>query len=209
MTIPTTPTTPAGWYPDPAGTPRSRWWDGAQWTENYHDPLGAAQIGGGTLTAPEGTVTATPWYWALLGLLGANVLLQLSALLPTNLNSTIDNALSDPTSIVPTYTPYETITAVLTFVLIAAMIVSAFFDHKTLKSRGVPKPFHWAWSFFGILALAYPIYLIGRAAIVARRTGSSISPIWIPIGYCALIVVISIVAGIIGFSAGYNQVGFS
>ena len=23
----------AGWYPDPAGGPLSRWWDGAQWTE--------------------------------------------------------------------------------------------------------------------------------------------------------------------------------
>jgi hypothetical protein len=23
----------AGWYPDPAGGPSSRWWDGQQWTE--------------------------------------------------------------------------------------------------------------------------------------------------------------------------------
>jgi len=209
MTIPTTPTTPAGWYPDPSGTPRSRWWDGVQWTENYHDPLGAAQISGGTLTAPEDTDTYTPGYWALLALLGANVLLQFSALLPDNLNSTIDNALSDSTSIVPTYTPFEAISAVLSFLLIAGMIVSAFLDYRALKNRGVPKPFHWAWSFFGIVAIAYPIYLIGRAAIVARRTGTSIAPIWIPIGYCGLVILISIVAGVIGFSAGYDQVGFS
>ena len=26
---------PAGWYPQPDG--RQRWWDGAQWTEHYHD----------------------------------------------------------------------------------------------------------------------------------------------------------------------------
>jgi hypothetical protein len=25
--------TVAGWYPDPAGAPSSRWWDGRQWTE--------------------------------------------------------------------------------------------------------------------------------------------------------------------------------
>jgi len=40
MSNPTTPATPAGWYPDPAGTPRSRWWDGTQWTDNFADPSG-------------------------------------------------------------------------------------------------------------------------------------------------------------------------
>ena len=29
-------TTKAGWYDD--GTGRQRWWDGAQWTEQYQDP---------------------------------------------------------------------------------------------------------------------------------------------------------------------------
>ena len=24
-----------GWYPDPDGTPRLRWWNGSDWTENY------------------------------------------------------------------------------------------------------------------------------------------------------------------------------
>ncbi|MGY0019946.1 phospholipid scramblase-related protein [Streptomyces sp. YJ-C3] len=29
--------TPAGWYPDPQGTPQTlRWWDGSQWTEHTH-----------------------------------------------------------------------------------------------------------------------------------------------------------------------------
>jgi Protein of unknown function (DUF2510) len=26
---------PAGWYPDPRGGTRLRWWDGSDWTENY------------------------------------------------------------------------------------------------------------------------------------------------------------------------------
>lgn len=26
-----------GWYADPSGAPRLRWWDGADWTEYYHD----------------------------------------------------------------------------------------------------------------------------------------------------------------------------
>lgn len=33
----THPSTPAGWYADPQGTPNQlRWWDGAQWTEHTH-----------------------------------------------------------------------------------------------------------------------------------------------------------------------------
>ncbi|WP_160150699.1 DUF2510 domain-containing protein [Nonomuraea solani] len=28
--------TPAGWYPDPYGEPRLRWWDGNQWTDATH-----------------------------------------------------------------------------------------------------------------------------------------------------------------------------
>ncbi|MEW9551304.1 DUF2510 domain-containing protein [Nonomuraea sp. NPDC050783] len=28
--------TPAGWYPDPYGEPKLRWWDGSQWTDATH-----------------------------------------------------------------------------------------------------------------------------------------------------------------------------
>lgn len=36
-------TTGPGWYPDPAGAPIERWWDGARWTP-YTQPLGYAQF---------------------------------------------------------------------------------------------------------------------------------------------------------------------
>ena len=38
MSNSSTPSAAAGWYPDPAGSARSRWWDGTQWTEHYYDP---------------------------------------------------------------------------------------------------------------------------------------------------------------------------
>lgn len=36
---------PAGWYPDPLGTPQVRWWDSDSWTEhtrNSHEPMPAS-----------------------------------------------------------------------------------------------------------------------------------------------------------------------
>jgi uncharacterized protein YxjI len=32
------PTPPPGWYPDPAGGPGTRWWDGQGWTEHVQQP---------------------------------------------------------------------------------------------------------------------------------------------------------------------------
>ncbi|RBY77920.1 scramblase [Blastococcus sp. TF02-09] len=41
----TQPPPPAGWYPDPAGTPGARWWDGGAWTEHVQQPAPLAASG--------------------------------------------------------------------------------------------------------------------------------------------------------------------
>ncbi|CAM3842442.1 DUF2510 domain-containing protein [Tsukamurella ocularis] len=39
------PVAPAGWYPDPEGAARMRWWNGAKWTRRFAEP--------GASTAPS------------------------------------------------------------------------------------------------------------------------------------------------------------
>ena len=55
MSDPQNPVIPAGWHPDPAGTPRYRWWDGHQWAEHYAEPQEPAAV-----QAPAATAIQAP-----------------------------------------------------------------------------------------------------------------------------------------------------
>ncbi len=53
--MPETPAAQPGWYSDPAGTGRLRWYDGAAWTEHYQDvPSPAPTLDPGTQLPPSG-----------------------------------------------------------------------------------------------------------------------------------------------------------
>ena len=64
MSNSSTPSVAAGWYPDPAGSARSRWWDGTQWTEHYYDPATGVPVA--QLKAPEGTKVYNLWIWLVV-----------------------------------------------------------------------------------------------------------------------------------------------
>lgn len=175
MTDPTSPSAiPEGWYPISAGSSELRWWDGTQWTEHKHS-LGSYY--GQPLRAPEGTSSSTVWIWifALLPLL------QLAELpFITALYSRIFAAgLSDPTAIVRAeFAPDSGYVALVGvgFLQYGIYVVLAVLDYRALSARGVPQPFHWAWTF-----LAGIVYIIGRTVVVRRRTGAGLAPLWLNI----------------------------
>jgi hypothetical protein len=63
------------------------------------------------------------------------------------------------------------------WLLTAVGIVFAWLDYRELRRRGVERPFHWAWSFLGI------VYTIGRSIVVRGvAAGRGLAPLWVAIG---------------------------
>ena len=179
------PTTPAGWYPDPAGSPRNRWWDGTQWTESFLDPLQAAQLTTTELKAPEGTSAYNPFILSMIALVVVSFVSTFLILNPTTFNEIIENSLAENGKT----STAELISNVLGFVLYAAWVILAALDYRALVNAGVPKPFHWAWTFL----VAPSLYFIGRGVITRRRTGKGIATMWIAIAYTGISFIIGIV----------------
>ncbi len=169
---PATPSIPPGWYPDPSNAAQQRWWDGTQWSEQVSAPyMAAAQQ-----KAPDGTNVQTPWIWL-------NVLLPLLGLVPLffiDTQSIIRTAMANPTD--PSaameaqfafmFQPAILAAYAISFLVMALTILFAFLDWRELKRRGVPAPFHWAFSFLALAGFGI-VYPIGRSVVVKRRTGVS------------------------------------
>jgi len=205
---------PAGYYPDPAGSPQQRWWNGSSWGElqpatpnplatayspsqpYIAQPYGALQPYNASqsyyattaLQAPEGTnpTTTQAWIIALWPLLG---LVSVGITFGLGLYST--ESLLNPSTV--GVTTADLVTSGFSFLTWLAFIGLAYSDYRELLRRGVPKPFHWA---YGIIP--FPIvYVIGRSVVVHRRTRTGLTPLWVWIGATVISYVISFVIGIV------------
>jgi hypothetical protein len=192
-----TPVTPPGWYADPAGSPLQRWWDGNAWTDHVHDPATAAPGFAGTNpTAPVGTSPFTTWIWVfaftpLLSLIDLFFPQDTSYFSYSSTSGTTAQDFRD--MFASTFTPEYAMQLAISFLFYAITVLIAFLDWRELKSRGVEKPFHWAFAFIPWQLT----YAIGRAVVAARRTGSGWSPMVVYIAAGVLSFVVSFAYGIV------------
>lgn len=193
-----------GWYQDPYGGHRLRWWDGAQWSQH----VSVAQAGYSTPARrplPDATPVYTPWIWlvAVLPLLNGIVLFTYRPF------AGYSRMLSDPTQpVIPDPVallggPLFVIGTMVTWLALALTVVFAWLDHRELTRRGVERPFHWAWTF-----LAPIVYAIGRSVVVRKVAGGrGAAPIAVSIIVLALTIVASIAFVLIAFGSMMQSIG--
>lgn len=187
MSEQSTPAVAPGWYPDQSAPGVQRWWDGIRWTDHVQHEQSVYQPFAPE-RAPEGTKTGTVWIW-LVALLP---LVSLASIFTIDFDGYFRTLMQNPTS--PTasfaiFTPAYLIGVVLSWASVALTIVFAFLDWRELKRRGVPQPFHWAWSFL-VFASAGVVYPIGRSVVVKRRTGGGMAPMWVAIAVLAVTIIV-------------------
>ena len=191
MTVPPNASSPGpGWYPDPAGSGRLQWWNGAAWTGQFSTPQFQATPPQ-PLVAPRRRISdRTPVYnayiWTMVALplvslivfMFWNPVLRLLTVGPRQVQTL------DPASIFTA--PYFLLVAI-SFVIYGVSALLAYLDWDRLRKDGVVRPFHWAWVF-----LSLPLYVIGRSVIVhevAPRRG--LAPVWAMIGVIVLSAVLT------------------
>ncbi|MEE2569977.1 DUF2510 domain-containing protein [Pseudarthrobacter sp. J64] len=200
---------PPGWYNDPAGSSRQRWWNGTAWTDQLSDPgpYGGSTPGysaGHPAGYPAGYPMAgyqperprisdqTPVYNPLIWVITLLPLVTVALLLVWNPDFStlyVDpsgdyNPTMDPGAI---FTPAYLLLVGSSFPLYGATVVLAYFDSERLKKDGVVRPFHWAWSFLGTA-----VYVIGRSVIVRKvAPGRGLVPVWVLIGVIVLSIIVS------------------
>jgi hypothetical protein len=140
------------------------------------------------------------WFWLLA--VGAPVLALLD-LIPASIyvNQLIGGDWTDPAALTAnTFSPAYLIVALSGWFIYAVCIVFALLDWRELKAHGVPRPFHWAWSFFVILVGWPAVYMIGRAVVAKRRTGGGLAPLWVFIGLEVVTFIVTVVVVVVAIA---------
>lgn len=187
---------PAGWYPDPSDPARQRWWDGAQWT--VHGQVARPAYPAAPAYAAPAKVRAdtnTVWIWLAVA---ASVVPFLTLFLID-----WDGYLDGMTSMASGYAGtgelvrwqlHTIAVSSIAWIAIAAFILFSWLDWRELRKRGIPAPFHWAWSFFALLSAGIAVYMIGRAVVLNRRTErGGWPPLWVWIGLTVIGYIVTIV----------------
>jgi hypothetical protein len=164
-----------------------------------------------------GTSALTPWVWIIIGLPLLPVLIFMfvdfahlievyvrfvaetrTGYAPApGVESGLDNA---TTNLIGTIVLID----LLGFVIYGINVLFAFFDHRALARRGVVRPFHWAWGFFGGL-----VYVIGRVVVTWRRGAAlSLWPLWALIAVFVLswiLMIVKIMLTLNGINVYYDS----
>lgn len=172
---------PPGWYADPMGSPRQRWWDGSRWTDDLHDPT--LEVYG--VAAPAVLGANTPVYNPLIWTIALLPLLTLMASSAIDLTAEVRMTLEE--TAVPA-SPEQVRSNLISLGVYAGSVVLAYFDRRRLMQLGIAKPFHFAWSFLWV-----GVYVFGRSVVVRRAVGRGMTPayVWLAIFVLSLIVVVS------------------
>ena len=261
-----TPSTPAGWYADPAGSDRLRWWDGTRWTDHLTDvPAAASPAASSAATSsstdagrdPEQAAPATahvppvsspvspqaaqqpysqqpysqqpysqagyaqpayaaptpppqapagtsPFTWAVW-ILAALPVISILLALAVDYRAALEMGARGPR---PDVAVASALSSLVQFLMWAASVALAYFDHRDLTRRGVVRPFHWAWAF---IPVAGGVYLIGRSIVVRRRIPGSpanaLAPVWLWIGLIVIVAFVSIVKAVEAFTTSLQMYG--
>lgn len=177
---------PPGWYPDPSGSGRRRWWNGLAWTVAMQDSemLGGPASGAVLQPAVPSSTPLNPWPVWGIALMPLVSLLQLVLIDWPAVVTAIARAAAAHLPI-PQPPPGILLVEVIGVVALGLTVAFAVLDWWMLRQRGIVRPFLWAW-----VILSPLVYLIGRAVVLNRRTRRSArGAVW---GY----LLTSVVAGV-------------
>ncbi len=195
MSEPTRVLPKPGWYPDPNGSGRRRWWTGLGWSDRFAEPGQIAGLSRNGSTSSESLYGEWIWFVLFLPYVPSLGLFfvdwqRFIALLTSPNPDMVELA---PLQLIldPAYL-FVVIGGWVSYFLVIAFAAA---DRARLKRVGVDRPFHWAFAI-----LSANLYVIGRSIVVHRRAGAGgLAPIWVLL---ALIVVSSVVGALVGVWIG-------